>query len=1036
MEIINWVLALHNYFFSRETEERVFLYVDEQILDQIGAANGLGDHNSFVNTFLVFGNEDRIRIYEELSCHKMRYVPQRTPADNRQIFTPNILNFALFLAERTGYPYYFPYVVLAMYFASNAMRNNHPIGRYLKHEFSIQNYRSLEDLFDRLNRDQPAFSNERRTQERFIGLLKYQLILRPSEITEIIEALDRISYVEDSCHTYVDVIRRLRDFVNPRVRELLTCSLSERDYQYRIKGILAGFDLESYRREHQGDTARIREEEFALFLVFSRGSGRGFRLLSSFRPHENISYGRFSFTPSIDRIEDYNDKYVKVNDSEKVELQGYELEAEGLKIRPVPLGDIVFFYKYDEGRYFQSRKAYPGRKVYVFVRRNAIERWNAWARDHARNCCRKDESYDVSDLTQGNWALYCADGLNASYWEARDNLVNTVRDISKRGGIRCPGERNVYLMNALPYFEFPATIRKEGLTVTVKREGDELTENQDYKCYLQGNRLFIDIIENTDYSESKEIKVSIHYVDPDTGDVLDTGNNYEGDPVFYIRGQAINYSQDGLYRFNKWGDRIMEADSPYIQGNQIVGINECPLGNTRRSIDDLQDFSEISWKSFYFINLLSSCVYMEGSAQITRERFNSCISYASIWLGLDEERIIPQRVIRMLVNSGYISADYETRHYQAIPPAFIKIPRIFHPAAAASQVWMLTGAFTRLFLKDLVSFCTARGFQLKLRYPDLTGYDRQLQPPILLIDIRFDPVEFRTEYPYHSFDIKQNVDQSLGLLSLVPSISRYRATMTQVRRDRFTAALMDPVSDVFPRIRWDNPNRYNRHYYIEESEGQDYLKPSVSENWNDLYCHYRRQIPFVIYGKEHIYLLTRLSLPSLIQRSLFIMNVGMPSFQKAFVCASSSGSFYENVKVYKVNAQSSALLIERLTGNGMADNPLVREKIATRFGGFVHFMELWQRKDELNNKLPKELLVLKYRNNITQQIVAVSTSPQESYVMRENHLLQVIPSCNSIMSQILSNPRWQYTEIEFADNPVEFSMPDRDQYNIETISIL
>lgn len=303
-------------------------------------------------------------------------------------------------------------------------------------------------------------------------------------------------------------------------------------------------------------------------------------------------------------------------------------------------------------------------------------------------------------------------------------------------------------------------------------------------------------------------------------------------------------------------------------------------------------------------------------------------------------------------------------------------------------------------------------------------------------------MRFGAEYPHHSFDIKSDVDQSLGLLSLAPSIANYGETLTVIQRDRFTVALQAPVSDMFPRIRWDNRDKYNRHYYIEEARDGDFLRTSVSERWNDLYCRYKRRKPFIICGKEHIYLPADLILPSLILRSLFIMNVGSPSLREAFVCDKSSEVLHESMLVYKVNAERSALLMDRLTGMGTENNPLIRRKIEIRFGdrnyNFVHNMELWRRKeeDELNDSLPEELMLLKFKNNLSEQIVAVSVSPQESYVMRENHLLRVIPDCNSIMSQILNNPKWRYDEISFAEPQIEIRMPERSKYDIETILIL
>ena len=81
---INWTAALTDQFFSRDSQEEVFLYVDEQILDKIGNENGLGDHNSFLNTVLV-DNADRIDLYDKLYLQTNGYKPIRTPAENRKI---------------------------------------------------------------------------------------------------------------------------------------------------------------------------------------------------------------------------------------------------------------------------------------------------------------------------------------------------------------------------------------------------------------------------------------------------------------------------------------------------------------------------------------------------------------------------------------------------------------------------------------------------------------------------------------------------------------------------------------------------------------------------------------------------------------------------------------------------------------------------------------------------------------------------------------------------------------------------------------
>ena len=56
--------------------------------------------------------------------------------------------------------------------------------------------------------------------------------------------------------------------------------------------------------------------------------------------------------------------------------------------------------------------------------------------------------------------------------------------------------------------------------------------------------------------------------------------------------------------------------------------------------------------------------------------------------------------------------------------------------------------------------------------------------------------------------------------------------------------------------------------------------------------------------------------------------------------------------------------------------------------------------------------------------------------MKEGRLLEVTSSCNEIMGYIIKHPYWQYKDIHFAEHPAVFTLPNRELYNIEEITIL
>ena len=1059
---INWTAALTDQFFSRDSQEEVFLYVDEQILDKIGNENGLGDHNSFLNTVLV-DNADRIDLYDKLYLQTNGYKPIRTPAENRKLTSSNILKFASFIGDKIkGAPFYFPYVILVMYYASQtAKSNDQAIGRNIKNQLGINDYESIIYLFNRLNNDYPRFRNKSRTRQRIIGLIKYQLLLSPSEIREINEALYKTLYKDDFTLTYLDKIRRIRNYVNDDVKSILSMSLLNPDYQYRINCLFEDFDLESYKNEIHSRSINNNNTEFAaLYLDFS--NGRGFRLLSTYRPEEEKTLvqdrNSFTFSPSIDSIDIYNNVFVRYNNDEFVDLGDYSMRSNDLVIKPIALGNAAFFFKYGNGTYLQSIYHY-NRKVYVFIKKDRqnkyINQWEEWADQHARNCKRIDENYDVSDLTKNNWALYTADGLDAQYGDIAGDgwdLENRVKSIVKRGGIRCPGEKNVYLINALPYFEFPEIINEQGLDLIIK-EDDMSLESTDYRYFIHENRLIVDLLKDLNYEESRKISIIIKYLDPEADECLSTADYPNGQIDFFVRGQRICYDQDALYCFDRWGEKTDNSNCK-IKGNLVAGVKNYPLGQAAHVIERTYGLSDLSMDYFYFINLLASCVYMEPSGQITRDRLEQCINSAAMRLNLwtNDDGFVP-KTISMLINCGYLAADYGTRHYQTIPPAFMKIPRSFN--VGGNQIWMLAGAYTRRFLTDLFSFCKNYKIKLRLRYSEKLDQSRnslKLLPPIILLDGLFDPESFKATCPHHNFDIRKNSDQSLDILSLIHSISEYRGTLVKVSREPIDFSRYKANSDEFPKIWEDNPYTYNNHIYIEESNGGTVYKPSISHGWNHLFCFYKRNNPFIIKDAQHIYINTDLHLPSLIQRSLFIMNVGIPSYKKVFICGSTSRQLYTVMKAYNVNNERRMTLFRTLTGvDNVDENQFIRDKVISSINGrnenWAYHMELWIKRDEeeLNNIIPNKLLVLRYEDKKYHVIqdIAVSTLSQnrreftqKNYVLIGDSFLEVNSNCNETMSFIIKNPHWTTDQISLIENPDDFALPDRDKYNIEEITIL
>ena len=580
---VRWTDAFVNYFFGRDNDDEVFLYVNKEIIDEIGRKYNLGNSDDFLRVFLVdIGN--RISLYDELYLLENNYKPSRSPEDNRQLKSPSIFNFAAILGENLyRRPYYLPYVIFAIYIASTIEdTNDKAVGSYLKsylkdyfkkasqgNDYSNENgrYEVLEDLFEWLHSEYPMFNNRLRGNHRYIGLLKYQLLLNQSEINEINKALYIIQYNgEENNLSYLDKVRSLKDYVNEKVKKILVDSLDNTDYQYRINRIIDNFDLETYQ-ERNPDLNRIKLHfGFVHLLWFDEISNkRGVKLLTNIRDR-TVKTNDYRIQKSANTIGGYNAEYVNYKGSDSVKLEEKPvLNSDEFCITPMPLDDVVFFYKYNDEYYIQSRESL-NKEVYIFVKRKCVDSWERWAANSHVSDLQKIEDEEVEDLTQNKWTMYLAQGILSPYYDTykdgRKTLKNNVRAIARKGGVLPPGKNNTYLINALPYFEFPEDIIYDKMKIYMNIDDEPQDKCEDFRCIVYANRLVIDICRDIDLAESRRIDLKIEY-DKEL-------NAYE---FFYVCGQNINYEEPNLLIINKWGEKIDEPSKRYIQGNNIMGIS-------------------------------------------------------------------------------------------------------------------------------------------------------------------------------------------------------------------------------------------------------------------------------------------------------------------------------------------------------------------------------------------------------------------------------------------------------------------------------
>ena len=194
------------------------------------------------------------------------------------------------------------------------------------------NYFSLEDLFSALSQKYPSFRYYKLTDQRYIGLLKYQLVLSRDQIARLKEALYKNVFEFDDEMTYYEKVEKIIDYVDDDLKSLLRESINSKPHQRRIEDILSNFDPDEYKREHEGleNTTRKQVGKF-VYALYLKDEPK-LVLLTDVRDQiKKDEY--FIQAEDLDYLGSYNPNHVKCNGSDKVELRKIHLGGDTVDIK-------------------------------------------------------------------------------------------------------------------------------------------------------------------------------------------------------------------------------------------------------------------------------------------------------------------------------------------------------------------------------------------------------------------------------------------------------------------------------------------------------------------------------------------------------------------------------------------------------------------------------------------------------------------------------------------------------------------------------
>ena len=1038
-EYIKWNSALYHHFFSNENDDdEIFLYVTKDVINKIGTEEKLGTVSDFLNVVCMPKNQ-RAAFYSEL--YHLYVTGGRLP---KVPYTDSsIFRFATCLIDEDINKHipcaFLNFIILAVLIVSEAQSNDiSAIGKhlssYLINKIGDSGSRdALEDLFEALNYLHPSFKNYSLTAQRYVGLLKYQLVLSDKQIEKIKESLYRNGFEFDDDTSYSEKVLRIIDYVDDDIKQLLKVSLNSIPHQKRIDDIINNFDPEDYAATHSHVGQRKIVGTFVHCLYFGDDDNR-LVLLTDVRNTPLNRDGYIIHSEYIDFIGPYNPHHVLKNGKDKVIIENHHVSTDTCSIRSIGNDGIVFFKRYNDIYYIESHSLCDS-DTFIAVTDKKLSKWKAWAEQHT-NQYFEVEAENVLPILGSNWHLFNSSGFDSPFYketievDGRKIQVNKSQIVMK-GGIIPNNKKNVYLSNALPYFEFPVKIDIDKLSIYVNINNEIADENKDYQIFISdGNKLVIDVLDNTLSSRnSHEIDIQLEY----KSEVFK--GNYHA--AFSICGQEIKYAHENLFKYDKWSQIINEdtISNQYISGNIVHGGVTESLRGVATNLLNLFPLVDQEFPSFYFINLLAACCYMNEGRSITSRVLEKCIRYSATRTQinyLSDDKFV-SRLRNLLVNSGYICPSYSGRTlYQAMPPTFIKIPAppILEGKRGATFMYMLGGCYTRHFITDLMRFCESHQIDIKIKKlsSSISSGALSLLPPIILLDNKFDPCLFISETKnlceYNKGDL------ALEMLNILPSIKDYQQTLSPIVGE-MNIKLLEADGNKFPRIRTSIAEGYNRSQWLETKENT-YLQPKVREYaWMNLFCRFKQNRPMLLFNTTgDISFPENIHLPYLLQRALFIMNIGQPQYQKVFICNNNitENPLYARIKTYRIGTGQNRLerIVTMLT-NGRCDsaNALIRHSCNIR----NYTIELWTRKERFSH-LPKYILAIKQSTSIYEALAYGSSV----YINKGGKFTRVDGGPNQVFTKLMTNRgTWEQLGIRFYEDT--FNCPLKEDYFVEKLDI-
>ena len=1056
----NKVLVKH-YFNEGNKNKEVILYADKELISDIGQKNELGNYDDFLKTILL-DFEDKIKLFDSIHCNK-RDVAVNKRLKKKITDFPNLLH----LINKKNNVHYFNYLIfyISIYVGNDKTSFyqflNSKILEFLPTEKQkITRLEDLDILFDELEKwsleqKKGTFRSRRIGKLSYLGLLNYQVILKPNEARQLEELLYKYQIELDDNAIYPEFANKILPYIGRGgLRNKLINAIKDPVYAQWFLNMVHNFDFSEYAKSENGGNITVHRKAK---LVYKINTNHKLCLVTDLLPNDDEEIIGFELPQSGKDSSGYYSSPLYGEGKVKFEERTLRTSNDITEYKTVTINEVNFFYK-SEGSWVQTLHPQTNYDLLVVVKNNkkSITTWEKWAAVPTNIApANKSNAQVLADMFGEEYVFYITKNIQKSFYKNKtDDIVytTTFKDeltVKKLGGIKI--ERNMYLDTGLPFFQvMEDNFLEENYSFKALRNG---AHDKDIKHYCEGNKAYFYLNKEITLNESSLVIVKI----------TNKRTNIEKSFDFHVKSTKLKTPEaENMFEYNRWGETNLNSKN-YIKGHSFTGNNTVLLGGGKHALLNLRE--KTTFETNYFIYILTALFYNSKKDYINKVKINNAIDTAIGYLKAKGYQAVENKysrytLIKNLIALGYINnkVDKEgNQQYQLMPPGIKRIEKSFENNS--NQIYQTTGARTKFMKQRLEQFCKENGVPIRYMHSVNTDKRESLEDLLLPENMYLDlsgKIELYKQFIKDNYEIDLYFEDKIHLgdtlLNFTASVDLFGQKYLKNEVSITNHPLKEPDKIDFPRIRTAVAEKRFRgqdyeHNFLENSPGKFFKIESKS--WTNLYISNQQKRTIAIMGRRwngsrfnyspEVLIPSRIKLPNLIYTAFCQINHGIPKTKKVFLknakpeflAEKKSFLYFDQYKLSSKEGRRDRIA-EVITGSKDLDtNPQIEYFSQSKFEFSMKFTKGALESDRATSVIIENLdskklvaVVTNYKEVFVNTEYLTEQSVEVNFTLEDKpySMLQVLKkeeNLNAIISKILD-----------ADFEFEFSAPNKKEINI------